>query len=54
MTDELEELRKILRKVSGSVGWWAALSYIDGPHGQKSRWTEQEQAVLKRALKTEP
>lgn len=47
--DEVFALRALLRKIQPTVGWWAALSYIDGPHGQKSRWTEEEQALLRRA-----
>lgn len=51
MTDEQEvdELRALLRKVQGAVGWWAALSFIDGVRGQKSRWSEAEQDLLRRA-----
>lgn len=46
---EVEALRAMLRKVSGAVGWWAALSYVEGVRGHKSRWTEAEQELLRRA-----
>lgn len=46
--EEVEALREMLRKVQKGVGWWAALSYVDGVNGQ-SRWTEQERALLHRA-----
>jgi hypothetical protein len=46
---ELEALRALLRKVSGAVRWWAALNYVDGLRGRKSSWSEDEQALLRRA-----
>ena len=46
---EADALRALLVKVRNSVGWWAALSYVDGPHGQPSRWTPAEQELLRRA-----
>lgn len=46
---EVEALRALLRKVQNSVGWWAALSYVDGVRGSKSRWSESEQELLYRA-----
>lgn len=47
--EEIEQLRTLVRKLSGGVSWWAALSYVDGAHGQPSRWTPTEQSVLHRA-----
>lgn len=47
--DEIEALRGVLRKVQANVGNWAALSYVDGAHGGKSRWTAEERALLHRA-----
>lgn len=47
--EEVEALRKLLRKVQGSVGMWAALSYPKGIRGGRSRWTGQEQDLLRRA-----
>lgn len=49
LQDEIAALRATLRKVRNSAGWWAALSYVDGVRGQKSRWTEEEQELLRRA-----
>ncbi len=49
MEEELDALRALLRKVEGSPSWWASLSYIDGVHGQPSRWSPEEQALLRRA-----
>lgn len=46
---EVEALRALLCKVKGSGGWWAALSFVEGAHGQKSRWTAEEQELLRRA-----
>lgn len=48
--EEVVALRAMLRKVQGSVGWWAALSYIDGVYGGKSRWSTDERELLRRAL----
>lgn len=45
--DEIDALRALLRKVRGSVGWWAALSYIDGALGQPTRWAEEERELLR-------
>ena len=49
LRDEVEALQSLLRKVHNSVGWWAALSYVDGVRGSKSRWSEAEQELLRRA-----
>jgi hypothetical protein len=49
--DEIEALRALLRKTRNSVGWWAALSYVDGVNhdDSTSRWTSAERALLHRA-----
>ncbi len=47
---EIEALRALLRKVSGSVSLWAALSFVDGVRGTiPTRWTDEERALLRRA-----
>lgn len=50
MNSEVLALRALLRKVKNSVGWWAALSYIEGTHSAASRWSPDEQALLRRAF----
>lgn len=50
MRSEVEELRALLRKVKGSVGLWAALSYVGGTHSIGSRWTPEERQLLNRAF----
>lgn len=49
LTAEVEALRSVLCKTQKSVGWWAALSFISGAHGKPSRWTVEEQQLLRRA-----
>lgn len=50
MNSEVVALRALVRKVKNSVGWWAALSYVEGAHGLPSRWSADEQALLHRAF----
>lgn len=50
MDEEVEALRALLRKIRVSVGWWAALDYVEGVRGGPSRWSPEEQALLWRAF----